>query len=67
MDHVFVAHVIVATFSGLNLLVGAWLAHRRKLADKDRKRFYTQMRVKHGLRPETKQDIVDGVELSSKL
>jgi hypothetical protein len=63
MDHIFVAHVVLAIFSGLNILLGAWLAHRRKLADKDRRRFYTQMRVKHGLKPETPQDIVDRITL----
>jgi len=41
--------VIVATFSGVNLLLGAWLAHRRKRADSERRRFYSQMRIKHGL------------------
>jgi hypothetical protein len=41
--------VVTALFVGLNSLVGLWLAHRRKAADAERRWFYHQMRVKHGL------------------
>lgn len=39
-------HVVL---SGLASLLTIWLAHRRKRADKERRKFYWQMRQKHGL------------------
>ena len=39
-------HVII---SGLATLLTVWLAYRRKKADGERRKFYWQMRKKHGL------------------
>ena len=41
--------LITAFFVGVNSALGLWLAHRRKGADSERRWFYHQMRVKHGL------------------
>lgn len=63
LDHIAVAHIIIAVFSGTSTMLGVWLAHRRRRADRERKRFYTQMRVKHDMAPETAEDIVDRITL----
>lgn len=63
MDHVAVAHVIIAIFSGVSSLLSVYLTYKLRVAQKERRRFYTQMRVKHGLKPETAEDIVERVKL----
>jgi len=40
------AHMILST---LGTLLSIYLAHRRRVADRERRRFYFQMRQKHGL------------------
>jgi len=40
------AHVILG---GLTTLLTVWLSYRRKRADRERRKFYWQMRQKHGL------------------
>lgn len=47
MDHL--VHLALAVFPIINTLLGAWLVHRRKVADRERRWFYRQMREKHGL------------------
>jgi hypothetical protein len=42
-------HVIIALSNGLCLLLGVWLAHRRKKADGERRWFNRQMRYRLGL------------------
>jgi len=39
----------MAVFGGLTSMLTVWLAHRRWKADRERKWFYRQMRLKHGL------------------
>jgi len=41
--------VVHVALSGLAGLLTIWLAHRRKVADRERRKFYWQMRQKHGL------------------
>jgi hypothetical protein len=59
MDHVAIAHIIIAVFSGVSSLLSVYLTYKLRVAQKERRRFYTQMRVKHGLAPSTAQDIAD--------
>jgi len=42
-------HLVLSILPLLNLFFVTWLAHRRKRADLERRRFYAQMRVKLGL------------------
>lgn len=44
-----VAQVLTVVFTGLSSLLTIWLAHRRKKADRERRRFYWQMRKQHRL------------------
>jgi len=48
-DYLWVAHLVMAVFGGLTSMLTVWLAHRRWKADRERKWFYRQMRLKHGL------------------
>lgn len=41
--------VLTVIFTGLSSFLTIWLAHRRKEADRERRKFYWQMRKKHGL------------------
>ena len=34
-----VGHLIIAVFTGFGTLLSVWLAHRRKVADQERRRF----------------------------
>lgn len=45
----FDLQLLIVTFSFLTSCLTLWLAHRRREADRDRKKFYWQMRRKHEL------------------
>jgi len=49
-----VAVVILAVFQGLAMLLGVWLAHRRIVADAERRAFEETMLQKFGLEYDTK-------------
>lgn len=57
MDHIWIAHLVIAVFSGLSSMMTIWLAHRRFQADRERKWFYRQMREKHGLHFKSDHDV----------
>ena len=52
---VSLVQVLTVVFTGLSSFLTIWLAHRRKAADRERRKFYWQMRKKHGL-PETSEE-----------
>ncbi len=45
----YTLQLVIAVFTGLSTLLGVFLAHRRQVADRERRWFYRQMRYKHGL------------------
>lgn len=45
----FDLQLLIMISGALTSIVTLWLAHRRALADDERKAFYRQMRDKHGL------------------
>lgn len=45
----FDLQLVTMLSTGLTSILAVWLAHRRSLADAERKQFYRQMRDKHGL------------------
>ena len=51
-DWIGMAHVVL---SGLAAFLTIWLAHRRKKADRERRKFYWQMRQKHGLQSDDRE------------
>jgi len=42
-----VSHLIIGVFTGVGTLLGIYLAHRRRLADAERRAFYSAMLDKH--------------------
>lgn len=52
LDHVAVAHIIIAVFSGVSSVLGVYLTYRSRVQQRERRLFYRQMREKHGLMPD---------------
>jgi len=51
-DWIGMGHMVL---SGLAAFLTIWLAHRRKKADRERRKFYWQMRQKHGLQSDDRE------------